>query len=93
MSMERAQRIRETMGTAGWQDIAATLDDLINETETEFKALLARSPEKINLKVAQKYAVRAKAFEDFRESLRDSLKPLENGPQPGFRAGKTIGAA
>lgn len=86
MSLEKANRVKETMGTSGWQDIDAILDELIVETEADFSALLAREPEKINLRTAQKYAVRAKAFKDFRESVMDALKPLENNPQPA-RAG------
>ena len=64
------------MGTSGWQDISAILDELIQETEADFSALLAREPEKINLRTAQKYAVRAKALNDFRESIEDTQKLL-----------------
>ncbi len=92
MSQERNQRIRETMGTPGWPDIAAILDELIQETEADFSALLAREPEKINLRTAQKYAVRAKAFKDFRESIMDTQRAIGNNPQPPSWAGRNRAA-
>ena len=76
------------MGTSGWQDISAILDELIQETEADFSALLAREPEKINLMTAQKYAVRSKAFKDFRESIMDTQRAIANNPQPLHWAGK-----
>ena len=75
------------MGTPGCPDIEAILADLINESDSVFKGSVHRDREKITLKTVLKFADRLKAFEDFSEALKDAIRPLENNPQPAFRAG------
>ena len=80
--LARAQRIRETIGTAGWQDILAIHQEKLTESREDFFNLMSSKPETMNLKAAARYAVRAKALEDFRESIEDTQKMLaENNPQ------------
>lgn len=84
--MERAQRIKETMGTSGWRDILAILDEQIADPKDRLYAIMSSRPDTLTGKAAIRLASRSKALIDFRESIEDALKPLENSPQPA-RAG------
>lgn len=75
---DRAQRIRETMGTAGWREILAILDERIREPKDRLYAIMGRKPEDLTGKTALKLAIRAKALEDFKEEVLDTQKLLQD---------------
>lgn len=76
MSMDRARRIQETMDTPGWVDIAAMLDEQAREPKDELYEIMAKKPDTLTGKAALKYAIRAKALCDFKESLQDEVRQL-----------------
>ena len=80
--LERAQRIRETLGTAGWRDISAMLAEQEAEPREELYAIIGRRPDTLTGKSAVRLAARSAALKDFRESIEDTQKLLlDNRPQ------------
>lgn len=74
--VERAQRIYDTMHSAGWRDISAMLNEAAREPEDELYEIMAKKPDTLTGKTALKYAIKAKALRDFMESLQDIVKIL-----------------
>ena len=83
--MSRAERIRDTMHTPGWQDIAAMLNEQAQEPQDELWEIMAKRPDTLTGRTALKFAIKSKALREFYESLQDELKKA-NQPQPA-RAG------
>lgn len=86
MSEDRARRIKETMGTPGWVDIAAMLAEQIQEPQSALMEIIAKRPDTLTGRKSVSLAARSRALIDFRESIEDTQKLLANSPQP-VRAG------
>ena len=79
---ERAQRIRDTLGTAGWRDISTMLAEQETEPPEELYAIIGRRTDTLTGKSAVRLAARSAALKDFRESIEDTQKLLlDNRPQ------------
>lgn len=85
ITKEAAQRIRETMQTAGWADIMGILTEISGDARGQLIGIIARKPDTLTGKTAIRLASRSAALTDFREEVEGALKLLD--PQPG-RAGR-----
>ena len=74
MSQERAQRIKEFIGSQVGHEILAMMDEAAKEPEDELYEIMAKKPDSLTGRTAIKYAVRAKALRDFKESLLDEAR-------------------
>ena len=73
---QEASELFETMQTPGWKVAASMLDEQINTPKTEFYESVANRPEQMTGPQGIRLAARAKALEDFKESLSDKIRVL-----------------
>lgn len=71
---ERAQRIREFLGSQVGHEIMAILDEMAREPKDELWEIMAKKPDTLTGKTALKYAIRSKALTDFKEALADEAR-------------------
>lgn len=68
---EKAQRIKEFLGSQVGHEVIAMLDEMAKEPECELYEIMAKRPDSLTGKTALKYAIRAKALRDFKQELYD----------------------
>ena len=83
MEASRASRLRHLMNTEGWGDIASMLEEQISEAKDAIYNIMTSNPDTLTGKKAIGLANRARALEEFKESL---LEAKQISPQP-VRAG------
>ena len=74
MSQERAQRIKEFIGSQVGYEILAMLDEQAKEPQDELWEIMAKKPDSLTGKTALKYAIKSKALNDFKDSLLDEAR-------------------
>lgn len=78
---ERAMRIRDTMGTPGWRDIEAMLNEQAKEPLDELYEIMVHKTGTVTGAGAHMRAGKAKGLIAFKESLLDEVKKA-NQSQP-----------
>lgn len=68
---EKAQRMKEFLGSQVGHELIAMLDEQAKEPEDELYQIMAKKPDTLTGKTALKYAIRAKALRDFKQELHD----------------------
>ncbi len=81
MDTDRAKRIADTLSTPGWQDIEAIRSGMAEEYRQDLYHMISTTPDKLTGKAAVRLASKAKALEEFRESVEDELKVLAPRPK------------
>ena len=73
---DKAQRIYDTMHTAGWPDIVEILDEMIEAPRVQLFDLMAHKPDSLTGKTAISKASRSRGLSDFKEELFAIVAPL-----------------
>lgn len=72
MENSRAQRLRHLMNCEGWSDLMAMLDEQISEPKDALYEVMTRQPHLLDKPTSIAKANRARALEDFKESLLEA---------------------
>lgn len=76
MSLERAKRIRDFLGSQTGHEIIAMLDEQAKEPLDELYAIMVHKTGTVTGASAHLRAGKAKGLRDFKESLLDEVKKL-----------------
>lgn len=82
-AQDDAIQIQSIMQHPGWKHIEAMLDAQVLEIKTEFYERVCSNPEQMIGKKGIRLGSRAKALEDFKESIYDRIKILNPTPKRG----------
>lgn len=78
MTETEARAVQAILQTPGWAVIKRLANEEIDEAKGALYRLMHSYPDKLTGKSALKYAIRARALEDFLESVEDSRKVVSS---------------
>ena len=74
---DRANRFRYFLDSEVGQEVIALLDSEAKEPEDELYEIMSKKPDTLTGKTALKFAIRAKALRDFKETLLDVARKAD----------------